>query len=55
MTRVRQVILWMVLGFVAFVILTRPSVAADAAHAIWQGVVNAANALTTFLDDLIPK
>jgi hypothetical protein len=54
-SRARQTIMWIVLAFVAFVILTRPAVAADAAHAAWQGIVNGANAVATFLDDLIPK
>jgi hypothetical protein len=54
-SRARQAIMWIVLGFIAYVIVTRPAVAADAANAIWRGIVNAANALATFLDGLIPK
>lgn len=55
MSRAWQTIVWIVVAFIAYVILTRPVVAADAAHALWQGVVNAANAVATFLDGLIPK
>jgi hypothetical protein len=53
MTRTRQVILVIVLIFVAYAIYTSPSRSADAVHAIWNVIVNAMNAIFKFFDDLI--
>jgi hypothetical protein len=55
MSRAARTIMWIVIIFIGYVIVTRPSIAADAVAAIWQGIVNVANAIATFLDDLIPK
>lgn len=53
MTRTRQVILVIVLVFIAYAIYTNPARSADAVHAIWDVIVNAVNAVFKFFDDLI--
>jgi hypothetical protein len=52
-TRGRQVILVIVLLFIAYAIYTSPARSADAVHAIWNVVVNAVNAIFKFFDSLI--
>ena len=52
-TRTRQVILVIVLIFIAYAIYTSPSRSADAVHAIWSVIMNAVNAIFKFFDDLI--
>lgn len=44
-----------VLVFVAYVVTTRPAVAADTVHALGRAATNTASAAAQFLDDLIPK
>jgi hypothetical protein len=53
MTRTRQVILVIVLIFIAYAIYTSPARSADAVHAIWNVIVNAVNAIFKFFDNLI--
>jgi len=53
MTRTRQVILVIVLIFIAYAIYTSPARSADAVQAIWNVIVNAMNAIFTFFDNLI--
>lgn len=49
-----RVVAWAAaIGFVGYVILTHPSMAADAIHAALRGIVNAGNAFATFVDDLL--
>jgi hypothetical protein len=52
-TRTRQVILVIVLIFVAYAIYTSPSRSADAVRAIWNVATNAIDAIFRFFDDLI--
>jgi hypothetical protein len=53
MTRTRQVILVIVLLFIAYAIYRYPSRSADAVQAIWNFIVSAFNAVFTFFNDLI--
>lgn len=39
--------------FVGYTVFTHPTLAADALHAAWQGIVNAGNAAATFADELL--
>jgi hypothetical protein len=52
-TRTRQVILIIVLLFVAYAVYTSPAKSADAVHAAWNVVVNAVNAIFAFFNALI--
>jgi len=52
-TRTRQIILILVLLFVAYAVYTSPSKSADAVHVIWNVLVNAVNALFRFFNALI--
>jgi len=52
-TRTRQIILIIVLLFVAYAVYTSPAKSADAVHAIWNVLVNAVNALFRFFNALI--
>jgi ABC-type uncharacterized transport system permease subunit len=52
-TKARQVILVIVLIFIAYAIYTSPARSADAVHAIWNVIVNAMNAIFKFFDNLI--
>jgi hypothetical protein len=52
-TRARQVILVIVIVFIAYAIYTSPARTADAVHAIWNVIVNALQAIFTFFDNLI--
>jgi hypothetical protein len=52
-TRTRQVILIIVLLFVAYAVYNSPAKSADAVHALWNVLVNAVNALFRFFDELI--
>ncbi len=53
MTRTRQILLVVVLLFVAYAVYTSPGKSADAVHAVWNVLTNAVNAIFRFFDALI--
>lgn len=53
MTRTRQVILIIVILFIAYAIYTNPARSAEVARAIWDVIVSAFNAILSFFSHLI--
>ncbi len=53
MTRTRQILLVILLLFVAYAVYTSPGKSADAVHAVWNVVTNAVEAIFRFFDALI--
>jgi hypothetical protein len=54
-TRTRQIILILVLIFVAYAVYTSPNRSADAVHAAWQVLTNAVSAIFRFFDALLSR
>jgi hypothetical protein len=54
-TRTRQIVLILVLLFVAYAVYTSPAKSADAVHAAWNVIVNAVNAIFAFFHELITR
>lgn len=52
-TRTRQVILIIIILFIAYAIYTNPARSAEAARAIWNVIVSAFNSLLSFFSHLI--
>ena len=55
MTRTRQIILIIVLIFVAYAVYTSPRTSADAVHAVWNVLTNAVEAIFRFFDALLRR
>ncbi len=53
MTRTRQILLIVVLLFVAYAVYTSPGKSADAVHAAWNVLTTAVNAIFRFFDALM--
>ena len=54
-TRTRQIILILVLIFVAYAVYTSPNRSADAVHAAWNVLTNAVSAIFRFFDALLKR
>ena len=55
MTRTRQIVMILVLIFVAYAIYTSPGKSADAVHAAWNVLTNAISAIFRFFDALLRR
>ena len=55
MTRTRQIILILVLIFVAYAVYTSPNRSADAVHAAWNVLTNAVQAIFRFFNALLNR
>ena len=53
MQRVKKIVLWTLLGFVVYAIVTSPTQAADIAHNLWGMVAQGLTSIGSFFDSLL--
>ena len=53
MPPVKKIVLWLVVIFLIYAILTAPDEAADMVNAVWDFIVSAAASIAEFFDSLI--
>jgi len=55
MPRVKKILLWVLLAFVVYAVVTSPSKAADIVHTAWDITVQGSNGIGDFFDALLNR
>ena len=55
MSRVKKVLLWVLLAFAVYAVITSPTQAADIVHTTWDIVVQAVTRIGDFFDALLNR
>ncbi|NNG38716.1 hypothetical protein HJ588_05435 [Flexivirga sp. ID2601S] len=53
--KVKKVVIWVVVAFIAYAIFTSPSRSADIVHSIWQILSDGVDSIGTFFDRILNR